>query len=128
MMPVTPTITPEMIREQGRRCYANLGAFGGPVMLHERQGSGFVDHGPIQACVSAYVAREVIPGGPIEQGDLKATIAKTAWPATLTRRLGRGDRVTWHGELYAVINQDDATRSAADEQFGVDLQLRGGAG
>lgn len=121
-------ITPEMIRGLGQKAYANLDSFGEPVMLHERQESGFVDHGPVMAFVSAFAGRDLIPGGPIEQGDLKATISKAAWPAALTRRLGRGDRVTWRGEIYAVMNQDDATRSAAGEQFGVDLQLRGGSG
>ena len=121
-------ISPALVIEAAREAYAAIDTLGEPVMLHERQGAAYVDHGPVMAWVSAFQARDLIPGGPIEQGDLRAIFNRASWPAALTRRLGRGDRVTWHGEIYAVMNQDDATRSAAGEQFGVDLQLRGGAG
>jgi hypothetical protein len=116
------------IRAQARKAYAEIEALGEPVMIHERTPAGFVDHGPVKAFVASFRRDDLIPGGPIEQGDLKATFNRKTWPAALTRRLGRGDRVTWRGELYAVIDQDDATRSAVGEQFGLDLQLRGGAG
>lgn len=121
-------ISPALVIAAAREAYAGIDVLGEPVTLHERQGSGFIDHGPVKAFVSAFARQDLIPGGPIEQGDLKATFNRASWPAALARRLGRGDRVTWRGEIYAVMNQDDATRSAAGEQFGVDLQLRGGAG
>ena len=121
-------ISPALAKAIGRELYAVIDTLGEPVMLHERQAAGFVDHGPLMAFVSAFARADLVPGGPIEQGDLKAIFNRASWPAALTRRLGRGDRVTWRGEIYAVMNQDDATRSAAGEQFGVDLQLRGGAG
>lgn len=124
-------INPATVREQARQAYANIDALGEPVTLHERADAapgGFILHGPLNAFVAAFRREEVIPGGPIEQGDLRATFNYASWPAGLTRRLTRGDRVTWRGAIYAVQNQDDATRSVAGEQFGVDLQLRGGAG
>lgn len=121
-------LDPAAIRAQARQAYAEIDRLGEAVMIHERTAAGFVDHGPVQAFVSSFRRDDLIPGGPIEQGDLKATFNRASWPAALTRRLGRGDRVTWRGEIYAVLDQDDATRSAAGEQFGIDLQLRGGAG
>jgi hypothetical protein len=111
----------------GKAAYQLLEAVGEPVMLHERQAAGFVDHGPIKAFVTAFARTDLIPGGPIEQGDFRAIFNFASWPTALQRRLGRGDRVTWRGEIYAVMNQDDATRGAAG-QLGVELQLRGGAG
>lgn len=121
-------VTAGQIAQLGRMAYAQMDAFCEPVTLQERLGDGsFADRGPVPAFVSAFRREELIPGGPIEQGDLKAIISRANWPAGL-RRLTRGDRVTWRGEIYAVVNQDDATRTAAAEQLGVNLQLRGGAG
>lgn len=121
-------IDPAFLIDSGRQAYAELETLGEPVMIHERTPAGFIDHGPVQAFVAAYRREDLVPGGPIEQGDLRATFNRATWPPLLTRRLQQGDRVTWRGDLYAVMNQDDATRSAGGAQFGVDLQLRGGAG
>lgn len=121
------TIDPGFLIDSGRQAYAELETLGEDVMLHERSASGFIEHGPLKAFVANYRAQDLIPGGPIEQGDLRATFNRATWPAALSRPLARGDRVTWRGRIYAVINQDDATRSAGGIQFGVDLQLRGGS-
>lgn len=120
-------IDPAMVQAQAQAAYAEIDRLGEPVMLHKRGPAGFTDHGPVMAFVAAFRREELLPGGPIEQGDLRATFNFASWPAGLGR-LTRADRVTWRGELYAVVNQDDATRSAAGLQYGVDLQLRGGAG
>ena len=120
-------IDPAMVRDQARQAYANIDRLGEPIMIHKRGAAGFVDYGPVNAFVAAFRRDELIPGGPIEQGDLRATVNRASWPEGVGR-LARGDRITWRGEIYAVMNQDDATRSAAGEQFGVDLQMRGGAG
>lgn len=119
-------IDPVANAAQARAAYAELEALGDPVVIHERTPAGFVDHGPVKAFVRAYRTDALIPGGPIDQGDFLATFNAATWPATL-RRLEQGDRVTWKGSLYAVMNQDDATRSFNGEVFGIDLQLRGGA-
>lgn len=124
-------IDPAFVHDTAAAAYAEIDVLGEAVMLHERAAAapgGFIDHGPIKAFVAAFRREDLIPGGPIEQGDLRATFNRASWPAALTRRLQQGDRVTWRGDLYAVMNQDDATRSAAGQQYGVDLQLRGGAG
>lgn len=120
-------IDPATVQAQARAAYAEIDRLGEPVTLHKRGAAGFTDYGPINAFVAAFRREDLIPGGPIEQGDLRATFNYASWPAGLGR-LTRGDRVTWRGELFAVMNQDDATRSAAGAQFGIDLQLRGGAG
>lgn len=125
-------IDPSLVHAQARAAYAEIDRLGEPVVLHKRGAAGFTDYPapgapPIRAFVSAFRREDLIPGGPIEQGDLRATFNFASWPPGLGR-LTRGDRVTWRGDLYAVMNQDDATRSAAGEQFGIDLQLRGGAG
>jgi hypothetical protein len=119
-------IDPAMVQAQAQAAYAEIDQLGEPVMLHKRGPAGFTDHGPVKAFVAAFRREELIPGGPIEQGDLRATFNFATWPAGLA--LTRADRVTWRGELFAVVQQDNATRSAAGQQYGVDLQLRGGAG
>lgn len=121
-------LSADQVRAGARQAYAAIDVLGEDVILHERIAAGFRQHGPVKAFVSQFRRDDLVPGGPIEQGDLRATFNRASWPVDLARRLGRGDRVTWRGELYAVLNQDDATRSATGEQFGVDLQLRGGAG
>lgn len=111
---------------QARAAYAEIDKLGDPVVVHERTPTGFADHGGLFAFVRTYRSEQVIPGGPIEQGDFLATFNAATWPAAM-RRLGQGDRVTWRGQQFAVMNQDDATRSFGGEVFGIDLQLRGGA-
>src|SRR3954471_7027435 len=109
-------IDPTTVQAQALSAYAEIDQLGEPVMLHKRGAAGFVDYGPVKAFVAAFRSDALIPGGPIEQGDFRATFNFASWPAGLGR-MNRGDRVTWRGELYAVVNQDDATRSAAGLQY-----------
>jgi hypothetical protein len=116
--------SPAQIQQWGRETYAMLDALGDPVAIHVHNGAGFDEHTAV-GVVGAYRREELVPGGPIEQGDLKALFNAASFPAT-GRRLERKDRVLWRGALYAVMNHDDATRTGAGETFGIELQLRGG--
>lgn len=116
--------SPAQIQAWGREAYAMLNALGDDVVVHVWNGTGYDEH-PARALVGAYRREELVPGGPVEQGDLKALFDAAAFPA-LGRRLERRDRVLWRGDLYAVMNHDDATRTGAGDVFGHELQLRGG--
>jgi hypothetical protein len=113
------------IRQWGAELYAQLDTLGEPVTIMVASASASFDDYPATALVAAYRREELLPGGPIEQGDLRALFNAASFPA-LPRRLERRDRVEWRGDLYAVMNQDDATRTGAGAVFGIELQLRGG--
>jgi hypothetical protein len=118
--------SPVQIREWGRELYAQLDELGEPVtIMVAAPGNVSFDEYLAVALVAAYRREELVPGGPLEQGDLKALFNAASFPV-LPRSLERCDRVLWRGALYAVMNQDDATRTGAGAAFGIELQLRGG--
>lgn len=116
--------TASQISTWGRDTYAMLDTLGEAVTIEVHNGAGY-DPFPAKAVVGAYRREELVVGGPIEQGDLRALFNAATFP-DLPRRLERKDRVLWRGDLYAVMNHDDATRTGAGEVFGIELQLRGG--
>lgn len=111
------------IQKWGRETYAMLDVLGEPVTIMVMNGGAYEEH-PAKAVVGAYRREELVPGGPIEQGDLRALFNAATFPNF--RPLERMDRVLWRGALYAVMNQDSATRTGAGDVFGIELQLRGG--
>jgi hypothetical protein len=116
--------SPAQIRQWGREAYAELAALAEPVTIMVADGlGGFTDYAAAMM-PGAYRREELVPGGPIEQGDVKGLFDEASFPA-IGRRLERKDRVLWRGRIYAVLNHDDATRSAAGAVFGIELQLRG---
>jgi hypothetical protein len=116
--------TPAQIQEWGRETYAMLDALGEPVIIMLANAAGGFDEFGAKAVMGAYRREELVPGGPIEQGDVKGLFNAASFPA-IGRRLERKDRVLWRGRLYSVLNHDDATRSGAAAIFGIELQLRG---
>lgn len=116
----------EQIVADGLATHAGIDVAGEPVTLWEATAAGFVKHGPVNAMVSSYRRSEMVPGGPVEDGDFRCLIY---WPTfaglPIARRLERKDRVEWRGRQYAVMQFDDATHSAAGAIFAAELQLRG---
>jgi hypothetical protein len=114
------------MRADGLATYGGIDIAGEPVTIWQASPAGFVKHGPVNAMVNTYRRDELVPGGPIENGDLRCLIY---WPSfaalAIGRRLERADRVEWRGRQYAVQQFDDATHSAAGAIFAALLQLRG---
>lgn len=109
----------------GVAAHAGIDVIGEPVGVWEATPAGFVKHGPAAAIVSAYLASELVPGGPIEAGDWRCLINGPSFAALgIGRRLEKRDRVEWRGRQYAVVNFND-TRGAGGVVFAVELQLRG---
>lgn len=125
---VTPLPFPaaEQIVADGLAAHAGLDVVGEPVLIWQAGATGFVKLGPVAALVSTYRRDELVPGGPIESGDLRAMIYGPSYAALgVGRRLERADRVEFRGRQYAVAQFDDVTHSAAGTVFAVEMQLRG---
>jgi hypothetical protein len=116
--------TPLFIQRMGREAYLFLETLGEPVTIMASDGAGGFTEYPATMVPGAYRREDLVPGGPIEQGDVKGIFDASKFPP-IGRRLERKDRVLWRGRLYAVLNHDDATRAGAAEIFGHELQLRG---
>lgn len=80
-----------------------------PVTIKENNGTAFVDH-PSRAFVTAHKEHDLVPGGSIQQGDLKLIISATRFPKGL-RDLERKDRIMIQGDPYSVIHFDKFTRN-----------------
>lgn len=116
----------ERIVADGLAAHAGLDVVGEPVLVWQASPAGFVKLGPVAALVANYRRDELVPGGPIESGDLRAMIYGPSYAALgIGRRLERADRVELRGRQYAVMQFDDVTHSAAGTVFAVELQLRG---
>lgn len=126
MVAPLPFPAAEQIRADGLATHAGIDVAGDPVLIWEGTPAGFAKHGPLNAMVSSYRRDELVPGGPIEVGDLRCLIF---WPTLealgIGRQLERKDRIEWRGRQYAVMQFDDATHSAAGAIFAAELQLRG---
>ena len=79
------------------------------VTLMENNGTGFVNH-PSRAVVTAHKETDLVPGGTIQQGDLKLIISAKYFPRGL-RDLERKDRIVIQGRPYSVIHFDRFTRN-----------------
>ena len=121
-----PFPTAATIVSDGLNAHAGIDVAGDPILIWEATPAGFVEHGPLNAMVSTYRRDELVPGGPIEVGDLRCLIF---WPTLealgIGRQLERKDRIEWRGKQYAVQQFDDATHAAAGAIFAAELQLRG---
>lgn len=116
----------EQIVADGLATHAGIDEAGEPVTIWEATPAGFVKHSGVNAMLSAYRRSEMVPGGPVEDGDVRALVYWPSYAALgIGRRLERKDRVEWRGRQYAVMQFDDATHAAAGAIFAVELQLRG---
>jgi hypothetical protein len=114
------------MRADGLASYGGIDIAGEPVTIWQASPAGFVKFGPVNAMVSAYRVAELVPGGPIELGDLRCLIYGPTYAALgIGRRLERADRIEWRGRQYAIMQFDDATHAAAGAIFAALIQLRG---
>jgi hypothetical protein len=110
----------------GLAIYLGIETAGEPVTIWQASPAGFVKHGPVKAMLRAYRWDELVPGGPIEVGDVRCMLYWPTFEALgIGRPLERKDRVEWRGRQYAVVQFDDATHAAAGAIFAAQLQLRG---
>ena len=93
------------------------------VTIKENNGTAFVDH-PSRAVVTQHRESDLIPGGTIQQGDLKLIISGTKWPAGL-RDLEKKDRVVIQGKPYAVVHFDRFSRNVGGSPVAYELTVRG---
>ena len=93
------------------------------VVLMENNGTGFTNY-PSRAVVHQHKEYDLVPGGTIQQGDLKVIISGTRWPAGL-RDLERKDRVEIQGKPYSVIHFDRFTRNVGGSPVAYELSCRG---
>jgi hypothetical protein len=122
MMAPLPFPSAEQVIADGLATHAGLDVVGEPCTIK----AGGIDYGPLPVFVRTYRREELVPGGPIEQGDFRAMIYWPSFEALgIGRRLERADRLVWRERLYSILQFDDATHSAAGQIFAVELQLRG---
>lgn len=94
-----------------------------PVTIMENNGTAFVSH-TSRAVVHAHRESDLVPGGTIQQGDLKCIISDTRWPAGL-RNLERKDRIKIQGRTYSVVHFDRFTRNVGGSPVAYELTVRG---
>ena len=94
-----------------------------PVTIKENNGTAFVDHAS-RAVVTQHRESDLVPGGTIQQGDLKVLISATRWPTGL-RDLERKDRLQIQGRPYSVIHFDRFTRNVGGSVVAYELTVRG---
>ena len=93
------------------------------ITIKENNGTTFVDHAS-RAVVSQHREYDLVPGGTIQQGDLKLLISGTRWPAGL-RDLERKDRIVIQGKPYSVIHFDKFSRNVGGSPVAYELSCRG---
>ena len=94
-----------------------------PVTIKENNGTAFVDHAS-RAVVHQHRETDLVPGGTIQQGDLKLIVSGTRWPAGL-RDLERKDRIIIQGNAYSVIHFDKFTRNVGGKPVAYEITVRG---
>jgi len=110
----------------GLAAHAGIDIAGEPVLVWQASSPGFVKHGPVNAMVGPYRADQLVPGGPIEVGDLRCLIYWPTFEALgIGRRLERADRIECRGRQMSVVQFDDFTHAAAGTIFAALMQLRG---
>jgi hypothetical protein len=120
-----PMPQPAQLAKRFGAAYALIDAVGDDVGLELRNASGGYDPPIIvKAKVSGFKTTDLIPGGPVVQGDFRAIIRFAALPAGM-RPMDKRDRVTWAGRPYAVLNWDAATHALAGTAMAVELWLKG---
>lgn len=93
------------------------------VTIMENNGTGFTNH-PSRAVVHQHRESDLVPGGSIQQGDLKVIISATRWPAGL-RDLERKDRILIQGRPYSVVHFDRFTRTVGGAPVAYEASVRG---
>ena len=97
---------------------------GEDVVIRERTAAGaYTDHPAIKARATAMRMEDLIAGSPAKQGDLYLICDARKFP--VARRLAQGDRVTFRGRDYAVINDDADQYSVAGTVLARKLHVRG---
>ena len=94
-----------------------------PITIRVNNGTSFDDH-PSRAVVHQHKESDLVPGGTIQQGDLKLTISGTRWPAGIDS-LERKDRVVIQGKNYSVVHFDRFTRNVGGSPVAYELSVRG---
>lgn len=95
-----------------------------PVTILLNNGAGF-DPYPTEAVVRGYNERDLVPGGTIQQGDIKVLISADRYPAAINRKLERKDRIEINGAPCAVIHFDDNTRNIQGVPIMYEIAVRG---
>ena len=65
------------------------------VVILLNNGAGFDRHA-CKALVRGYNEKDLVPGGPIQQGDMKLLISSDRYPAAVSRNLERKDRIKFN--------------------------------
>jgi hypothetical protein len=126
MVAPLPFPAAEQIRADGLATHAGIDVAGEPILIWQATPTGFIKHGPLNAMVGPFRADQLVPGGPIEVGDLRVLLFWPTFAALgIGRRLERADRVEVRGRQMAVVQFDDFTHAAAGAIFAAMIQARG---
>lgn len=94
------------------------------VVIMVNNGTGFDNH-PTKGIVRGYREQDLVPGGTIQQGDMKLMVAADRYPAAITRPLERKDRISVNGRLCSVVHFDENTRNIQGVPILYEITVRG---
>ena len=94
------------------------------VQIMLNNGAGF-DSYPAKAVVRGYNESDLVPGGSIQQGDIKLIIPENHYPNAINRPLERKDRITFNGKTCSVVHFDGNSRNIGGVTLAYEITVRG---
>ena len=94
-----------------------------PITIHVNNGASF-DAYQAQAFITGYQERDLLPGGSIQQGDIKLIISATNYPAAITRPLERKDRIEVNGRPCSIIHFNPNSRTVNGQPIAYEIAVR----
>jgi len=102
-----------------------LGPLSREILLAFNNGTNFTVYPPRTAWVDGYRDKDIIPGGSIEQGDVRVVMLVDQLPSIYTEMRTK-DRIIIDNKYYSIINWDPYTRTIGGQGLAYNIHLRGG--